>query len=57
MAKGYPAPKAPASDAIPSLVPEGTCVICKRRPSAAGADKCETCARALAGPSRAPPRR
>lgn len=49
MARGYPAPKQPAADAMPALVPEGTCVICKRRPAAEGAEKCETCIELLRG--------
>lgn len=47
MARGYPAPKQPAADAIPRLVPEGLCVICKRRPAEAGGEKCATCREAL----------
>lgn len=48
VAKGYPAPKQPAGDAIPRLVPEGTCVICKKRPAEEGRDKCAECRAALA---------
>lgn len=44
MAKGYPTPKPPAEGEWPRLVPEGVCIICKKRDVAPGSeDYCAEC--------------
>jgi hypothetical protein len=49
MANGY-ASNIPLEEVAPPppLLAEGTCIICKRRHAAEGADMCERCAKALA---------
>lgn len=52
MAKGYPTPR-DADGTLPNLeglVAEGTCIICKRRPSGEAGGVCATCREALRSP-------
>ena len=48
MARGYPEPKEDVYPVIENLLPEGVCIICKRRPSREGDSKCAECAAILA---------